>query len=150
MNLHQNKTRLYFLTLAILLLPVINSAQNTFYFKYDASGNRISRSITLKSATMQNPTASSNQHEQAINEMIGLRETKIFPNPTQGVMRIEIGMAEGEEAIFTLYDINGKVMLNQATKSGENTLNLSNMPSGIYLLHINVGKDGAGWKIIKE
>jgi len=145
-----NNIYLYVLAIAFLFLPVIAMSQNTFYFKYDAKGNRTSRSITLKSATIQNATASSNQYEQEIEEMIGLRETKIYPNPTQGALRIEIGMADGEEANYTLHDLNGKMIINQATKSTGFVLNLSHFPSGIYLLHINVGSDGMGWKIIKE
>lgn len=143
-------TWLYLLAIAFLFLPAFAISQNTFYFKYDANGNRTSRSITLKNATIQNSTASSNQHEEAIGDMIGLRETKIYPNPTQGVLRIEIGMADGEEANYTLHEINGKMILNQATKSTGFVLNLSHLPSGIYLLHINVGSDGMGWKIKKE
>jgi hypothetical protein len=145
-----NNTTICVLVIAMLFLPVLAISQSTFYFKYDENGNRTSRSITLKSAAIENPASSSDQYEKAIDEVIGLRETRIYPNPTKGVLRIEIGMTAGEEANYTLHDLNGKVIIRQTTRSTGFVLNLSHLPSGIYLLHINIGNDGMGWKIIKE
>jgi hypothetical protein len=78
--------------LACLLISVLYSAhaQTNYEFTYDACGNRLTRAvITLKSATT--PDSIFAQIKDEIQEdMIGLQKVRIYPNPTKGLIRIDL------------------------------------------------------------
>ena len=58
-------------------------------------------------------------------------QTKIFPNPTQNKLNIEF--SGQSDYMVKLYDLQGKLILQEKNKSSINT---SNIPRGIYLLEI--------------
>ncbi|WP_277632320.1 T9SS type A sorting domain-containing protein [Avrilella dinanensis] len=81
-------------------------------------------------------------------------EAKIYPNPAQTVINVELPASEYQNVIFDLYDISGK-KLKAFTKSwSENIqLNISDLPAGNYLLEFNLPENtgrGCVVKLIKE
>jgi hypothetical protein len=62
----------------------------------------------------------------------------VSPNPTNDILTIQ-GKSANE--VINLLDLNGTTVLS----STDNTLNISNLPSGIYLVNIN----GTCQKVIK-
>jgi uncharacterized repeat protein (TIGR02543 family) len=66
---------------------------------------------------------------------------KIYPNPATGYIIVQ-GVEKGTAL---LYDLNGRVVINQAI-SGTTTINLSTLAKGIYTLYIN----GQTVKVIKQ
>ena len=70
---------------------------------------------------------------------------KIFPNPTNNLIRIEIqnynGMFQAE-----LYDFSGKLL--ETTNS--NNLSLTDYPNGVYSLKITYGDRIEELKVIKD
>jgi len=63
---------------------------------------------------------------------------KIFPNPTSEVINIEIESDANAEALVSIYDLNGRLMLsnNHMVIQGSNVLNMniSNLSKGTYLV----------------
>ena len=142
--------------LACLLVAVLFSeiayGQTTYEFTYDASGNRLTRSvISLRSATIHPDSLHSKQTEKPLDDKVGLQKTRIYPNPTQGLLRIDLPELSEQEAIIRLHDSNGKLIIQQAAVELNNELNLTAYATGIYILTIQIGKnDRKEWKIIKE
>lgn len=64
-------------------------------------------------------------------------ELRIFPNPTNGVVRLEGTLAD-ELRDIRLYNFTGQLMLR---RNGRSDLNLENLPAGIYVLQ---GRDTDG------
>lgn len=62
------------------------------------------------------------------------RNFKIYPNPTSGVLNIETPQNNSTPLYATLLNASGKVMLQSEVLS--NTLNLGDIPSGLYFLVI--------------
>ncbi|MFC3157661.1 Por secretion system C-terminal sorting domain-containing protein [Chryseobacterium arachidis] len=56
-----------------------------------------------------------------------------YPNPTTGVITIELSVNEN----VYLYDITGKIIKNMTLNKGKNSIDLSEYPSGNYLLKGN-------------
>ena len=56
----------------------------------------------------------------------------IFPNPTEGMLKIE-GFPQ---SVVCLFDANGRLIYSVKTVSDEESLDLSRLPSGWYLLQI--------------
>lgn len=136
--------------LAVLLVTALAGfAQTTVEFTYDNSGNRITRTVIgLKSATIGDGELSE-QALKPIEDQVGLQETRIYPNPTKGLIRIDFPTMESQEASFRVYDSHGKLIIQQSA-STSNQVDLSNYPSGFYIMVIRIGQEKKEWKIIKE
>ncbi|WP_410493424.1 T9SS type A sorting domain-containing protein [Chryseobacterium sp. 7] len=59
--------------------------------------------------------------------------TPAYPNPTSGVVTVE----SAENGNAYLYDITGKIIKNITLNKGKNNIDLTNCPSGNYLLKGN-------------
>jgi hypothetical protein len=70
----------------------------------------------------------------------------IYPNPSKGIFNISIQ----EDANVTVNDILGKVIYTNKVKAGNNTIDISNYQSGMYLLNITNENGSATKKLMKE
>lgn len=64
----------------------------------------------------------------------------VAPNPTSGIVSI-LRKNETEKCTIELKDIYGKTVLTLSLNAYENTLDLSHLPNGIYLMGIAQGED---------
>lgn len=84
-----------------------------------------------------------------VNEF-DVNEIKIYPNPTNGLLRIKTIKNMGEVTI-TLTDINGRqVLSNQVELFNETKLDLGQLQTGIYILNIKGTEINLNKKIIKN
>jgi hypothetical protein len=74
---------------------------------------------------------------------------RIFPNPSNGIVFIEL-MAEKAEGTIRVYDVLGKLK-TVFTLSGKNiSLDLSFLEKGIYFIELDAGKTVGRQKFLKE
>jgi hypothetical protein len=73
----------------------------------------------------------------------------LFPNPTSSILKVWIEGAE-QKAQIRVYDIMGKLVMQQATTTTLTQLNVSKLPAGIYMLNVNNGKQTKAAKFVKE
>lgn len=120
-------------------------SQTKVEFLYDNAGNRTSRQIVnLNSAFLSDSIEIS-------KEIIGEREIRLFPNPTAGVLTMDIANLKSDESIIVLVtDMAGKVLLRQVQKSANFKIDLTSQPKGFYILSSTIGNERKEWKIIKE
>lgn len=144
----------FFLIIIGLCVTIHGYSQTINYtYGYDASGNRISRNaIYLRSAHITSDTLSiiKAKQSEAIKEMIDNRQITIYPNPTKGLLTVDIPLNEGDIARISLYDIQGRVILDLKNVGSTTELDLSGQPSAIYLLRIFINNKPMTWKIIKQ
>lgn len=57
-----------------------------------------------------------------------------YPNPASDVLKVEVGGTIGKDAVLQLTDVTGKVVVLEAVNSNTTSLNISELPAGIYLL----------------
>jgi len=76
----------------------------------------------------------------------------IYPNPTSGDFNIEVSMtAETNEAMFIkVVSMDGKIVHQGVINAGLNTVSLSNVQSGVYLVHLQKGSSTQVGRIIKQ
>ena len=131
----------------LLLLAVMNIRAQSVNYTYDNAGNRTSRSIVLKS-----PQAPEDlQIETAISDLVAEKAISIYPNPTKGILTVEIKNYSNEmKAEFRLTDMSGRTIFNRKATTGIQTFDLSRQVAGIYLLQIRINNESVVWKIIKE
>jgi hypothetical protein len=75
----------------------------------------------------------------------GLQLMKVYPNPTTETISLEIAETLVGK-IFTVLDLNGKVVLSGTCSNMINSLNLSTLESGTYLLKL----EGLSLPIVKR
>ncbi len=143
------KTIITFITIFLATITNNISAQ-TISFGYDAAGNRISRTIVIQQQAAKVKAAPTEEPE-VYTEILSDLLIKIYPNPTDGILKVEIeNLPEGQEAILSLHNMQGKQILKQQTASGSEELNITNQPAGTYILRIVAGNNKTEWKIIKK
>ncbi|OJU55168.1 MAG: hypothetical protein BGN96_16145 [Bacteroidales bacterium 45-6] len=129
----------------LLLSCCIASAQ--VVFGYDAAGNRISRTITLTRSALVTKTDS----VKPATEMLGDIQVKIYPNPTQGRLSVQVtGLPEGVTGTLGIFTLQGQLLLRGEASSSPTELDISGQPAGTYILKIDAGGKSTTWKIIKQ
>lgn len=132
-----------------LFVSISGKAQTTYYFGYDAAGNRTARSILLlKSASIENADSLSKQ--ATYEDLIGNLQVKIYPNPTKGLLKVEIPVQEEVSATITVLTLQGALVKKLQASDVYTEIDLRSQPSGVYLLRIAIGELISEWKIIKE
>lgn len=148
--------------------PFILNASAADFYQWFLNGD------TIPGATQQDYTATQSgsyqvmvtnqfgcsQMSDPISLTIGLKEDwfatqriSVFPNPTSGSMTLRFELP-AKEITLRIYTLSGKLVHNEnlpAAQSGEvHTLDISNLPSGVYLLQV-VHAEGTGTtKVLRE
>lgn len=83
-----------------------------------------------------------------INNIAGTMQVDVAPNPVKNVCRVTLSA----DANVQLCDVSGKVWMTVAGKKGENSLNISPLPTGTYylLLTSNTGRIICSRTLLKE
>lgn len=80
------------------------------------------------------------------NKNFIITNTKIYPNPTQNIVNIEVdGLNEVE-----VYDINGRFLIKKQMPENKNSVDISSLSKGIYILKVSTENGIGNFKIIKE
>lgn len=145
------KQYLYFsiVSLFLVLASLAGNAQTTYSFTYDASGNRLSRIIPLKSAHIANQDTLANK-QKTFEDLIGNRQVKIYPNPTKGLLKVEIPLTEEVTATIGVFTLQGALVTKQNVDGTFTEIDLNDQPTGMYILRISIGELSSEWKIIKD
>ena len=141
----------------IISITYISSliAQTPIYYHYDGAGNRDLRSITLSSTKSAKVDSSESiltpKKLDFIQDSLGEKKIFIYPNPTQGQLRVDIeGYAFGNNSMIYIYNLAGAQMLRKSPVTSSNLLDLSGYPNGTYILCVIIGDKKTEWKIIKN
>jgi hypothetical protein len=74
---------------------------------------------------------------------------KIYPNPTTGIVNIDLGNANlDNKSIVKLYDIQGRNISTKEMNSSVDNINISNLSDGVYLITIENGSSKTTKKIV--
>lgn len=113
-----------------------NVTQDTFYILKNLREGEYFWSVQAISPSLE---GSEFAPEQTFTFSItGVGESKpgnhvsVWPNPTSGILHIEIS----ESRNFELVDLTGRQYLKDRLQPGTNTLNLSSLSKGVYFLKV--------------
>jgi hypothetical protein len=89
---------------------------------------------------------------EVFTDQIAERSIKIYPNPTQGQLKVEFGNTEGiKNCTITISAMNtGKQIKKMKATLPVTDIDISNQPFGIYIMLIDVDGDYTSWKIMKQ
>lgn len=121
-------------------------AQTKIGFSYDEAGNRVKREIVMSQSRSK-----ARKQSASFSDMVSDRQIKISPNPTKGVLRVELlNCKEQITGNIAVYSLSGTKVAYCPIVNNMADVDISSSVSGIYVLRINVGESSSSWKIIKE
>jgi len=115
---------------------------------YDAAGNRITRKVLQ--VTMMSKGSNCADSTYYLDQMQSVR-MKIYPNPTQGKVFIEMLEVEANtRSRIRLFDSSGRLVYEKESTGCANELDLSAYPAGYYIAEMHANGEHTTWKIIKK
>lgn len=147
----------------LIKAKVFDEFEDLYEFSHweSTSGNVISPSITERKASIvvsQSDTLTAVfVATTSTEELTDLENIKVFPNPTDDIVNINIDLANSRQLVFTVTDVLGKnaislPSLNDRYPQGKSQLSLKtsdfNLTKGVYLLNIKSVEEQVSKKII--
>jgi hypothetical protein len=88
---------------------------------------------------------------------LGIPETtltknlKVYPNPATNSLTLNLSqMQQQQNASLSIYDIQGKQLLQQNISEAQTQINISNFAKGIYIVKLQTDKETLQSKFVKE
>lgn len=133
--------------LIVCLIPYVSNAYKVSY-SYDAAGNRVSKEIVLE---QKRSLKKENSHGNTVSETLSDKEIRIYPNPTKGILKLEISvLEENDNCEISIYSSSGQLLYTLRTNEQIIDIDMTSFTSGAYFLHITINREQSIWKIIKE
>lgn len=85
--------------------------------------------------------ATNNPHPFSVNES-DERSIKVFPNPAGDFIRFEVLNPSANLQEVQIYDISGKKVLSGICNSATSSLDVSQLDTGMYILHLRTSDGG--------
>ena len=126
----------------------LNVGAGTYYAKVIPVGtaNSATSCYTLK---VQTGTAAKTMATPIDENVTPGFAINLFPNPAADQLNVWVKGFD-RNADIKVYDLVGKLVMQQQTNKTLTQLNISRFPSGIYMLNVNNGKETKAVKFIKQ
>ncbi|MCB0845019.1 MAG: T9SS type A sorting domain-containing protein, partial [Bacteroidetes bacterium] len=82
----------------------------------------------------------------------GISTLRVYPNPTQGLINIEMELLTPENVSMEIIDLRGKMLMKRTQINGvfiDEVINIERFPSGIYLLKLATSKGAVHQRITR-
>lgn len=121
-------------------------------YEYDANGNRISATVVYLSQSPSNPNPKIDV-QLPVDPQTTLK-INIFPNPTEGLLRVELSGVTDEQInapsnAIRVWDTQGKLLLAISPISTSNIVDLSDYNDGTYIMQLFFVGKMRSFKIVK-
>lgn len=73
-------------------------------------------------------------------------QLQVFPNPTQD----QLNFQSPEQGTLSVLDLSGRTVLTSAASKGQNTIDVSSLPDGIYLLQLQTENSISSARFVKN
>ncbi|MCY1722360.1 PKD domain-containing protein [Prolixibacteraceae bacterium Z1-6] len=102
-------------------------------------------SITINEALPQMKASVSNP----LDEIGTQPEIRVYPNPTSDFITINLDVVKLEDT-YTLFNLSGSMLIQNQITSSNTQVDLSDYPSGVYLIRVKNSEQILNKKIIKK
>jgi hypothetical protein len=119
----------------------LNLAAGNYFAKVFPKGN-VNNAASCYTLKVQTGTAS----DLIVNNQFTLN---LFPNPADNQLNLWIEGVD-KRAQIKIYDIMGKLVMQQISVNTLTQMNISKLSSGIYMVHVNDGKETKAVKFVKK
>jgi hypothetical protein len=82
-----------------------------------------------------------------VNDAVNESNLNIYPNPSDGIINVDLS-SFASKASIEIFNITGKLITRVENATGKTTINITGMPSSIYLIRLSDGVSIVSRKII--
>jgi len=79
---------------------------------------------------------------------------QLHPNPTDGILNVDINLDEDQPITFSVYDLSGRLVYTTSgnAAAGEQSLqyDLKQLPDGVYLAEMKTNSGNQTMKFVKQ
>ena len=105
-------------------------------------GEPVIETITDGTNTLTQGFQQSKLTVTAINDLkVSGIELFVYPNPTNSFLSIEVKTDKQRYLLLSLFDLNGRLILQKKMTENKQTIKMQNYKPGTYLLKVTEGKD---------
>lgn len=156
-NVTRLKTVLSISLTVLGFIPIGTVNQTSYYYYDDTDGSLVFRTSsnvvdidafgTVVNETIRLYEALDRSTLGLVNNTIASNEVKLFPNPVSTTLNIKLSNTSSVTSA-EIFDINGRAVL--VTKENFETINVSGLKSGLYILHIATSNGFITKRFIKQ
>ena len=73
---------------------------------------------------------------------------EVYPNPSSGIINLKLNNSTDDKAAIKIFDVSGRLVIEDKVSTGSQTLDLSALPKGNYVLKVQIGKTEQVEKIV--
>jgi len=74
----------------------------------------------------------------------------LFPNPTEGLLWVQVETEAVQEIKGRAYDATGRFLFDTTLRAGLQSIDFCDHAAGTYLLHLQAGDRSGTWSIVKH
>ena len=158
-----NKTKLFLMFLLCFALTGIKAQQGTTATGGDATGSGGTASYSIGQVAYINISNANGYINEGVQQpyefsTVGIKENNnislsysLYPNPTASTVNLKIENQSIDNLSFQLYDITGKLLINQKIVSKETSIQMGSFTNANYFLKVtDNNKEVQTIKIIKN
>lgn len=114
----------------------------TYYVKAKNTAGTLNNSNGTLSVTATSCSARINSEDVNSEDILTL---SLYPNPTDGVLNLELNHNDIKSIQYSIYDSNGR-LVKEATLNEERSIDVSSLPSALYWLRVQIN----GQEFVKQ
>ncbi len=131
-------------------VSAVTAQQLNYEYDYDNAGNRIKRGIVRLENRRNDEDRQETHLAQLTDSLFDGNAIRIFPNPTEGIVRLEVENGTVQFKRFRLFDLSGRLIDEGTQKESSLRIDLSGEPNGTYILEVWLEDTQRSYKIIKQ
>lgn len=128
-------------------LPLLVGTDSSFHSSILIDNSNISliaSNSTQEDSVFCSSTTNINEINNNYNTIV------IYPNPVTSTFKIK-APTENYPVTYSIFDLTGRIIINtQSTINNEESIDLSELPNGIYLLNLNSNESSKCLKLLKQ
>jgi hypothetical protein len=115
-------------------------------------GEVIISTMDNASILLTNGIAQPTYNITAVKHHLSTTDVKLFPNPANDILVLQSKNGQLKDALYAVFDINGKLIMNDKISGNEIYIDFSHVSSASYLMKITdtSGQNIQTYKIIKQ
>ena len=139
-----------FVLVFIFISSMTMLAERVVRYGYDVVGNMVSRTLEVEEVEPTAMRSSQEEQETTTIENIDISSIKVYPNPVETFLNIEVGDTSAESLQIVIFTADGKIIEQTESKDRFIQLDFSDKFDGIYVVTIQFGDAVRSWRIIKK
>ena len=129
----------------------ISAQTGSVSFQYDDDGNVKQRLVISVPAQVKSHHTQTDSVQVQVTDELGNQKVIIYPNPTKGQFQINITRLDFKaKNFYTIFSTTGSRLIYGELSDTMTGVDISQFPSGTYLLDIILGDKVSRWKVIKQ